>query len=168
MVVTEPTDRRLAEENRRLRRAMEELTLLNELALDIARAREVEELVHTLVRRSLKAVNAERAATAAAEGLEPYVYFRADEVVEVLNRTGGFPFPHIGDHRPDGWVHLDTHFADASGMGADDEPALSVRQLVALIEDRIAHHNAVGRVVGWAVIEAGQFQVRVGEFVRDA
>jgi class 3 adenylate cyclase len=50
----------LTEENQRLRRAMEELALLNELAVDVGRARDVERIVHTLVRRSLKAVGAEQ------------------------------------------------------------------------------------------------------------
>ena len=49
-----------AHENAQLRRAMRELTLLNELAVDVGKAQEVEEIVHVLVRRSLRAVGAEQ------------------------------------------------------------------------------------------------------------
>ena len=49
-----------AQENAQLRRAMRELTLLNELAVDVGKAQEVEEIVHVLVRRSLRAVGAEQ------------------------------------------------------------------------------------------------------------
>ena len=51
---------RIEEENRKLRRAMEELTLLNELAVDVGRARDLQHIVLTLVRRSLRAVSAEQ------------------------------------------------------------------------------------------------------------
>jgi len=110
---------------------------------------------------TIKAINLERAEAAAAEGLLPYVYFRIEDV-GVENH---FPFPYIGDHRPDGWELVDTHFADASGLGAPDEPALTVDQLLNLIRARITTHNHDGETVGWAVISAGQFQVYVGEFV---
>lgn len=43
-----------------LRRAVDELSLLNELAVAIGAARDVDEIIHTLVRRSLGAVGAEQ------------------------------------------------------------------------------------------------------------
>lgn len=106
---------------------------------------------------TIRRVNAERAEAAAAEGLEPFTYASPDEV------EPGFPFPHIGTHLPAGWRLAERHFADALGVGEDDEPALSVRQFVALLRERVAEH---GTDVGFAVIEAGQFQVWVGEFHR--
>jgi len=111
---------------------------------------------------TIRSYNREYAARAAQEGLEPFVYFDVDE----LHSEPGFPFPHIGDHRPEGWELVDRHFVDASGFGADDEPALSVGQFTRLVEDRI--ENTPGTFVGWAIIEAGQFQVWVGEFHRPA
>ncbi|MDX1419380.1 MAG: adenylate/guanylate cyclase domain-containing protein [Rubricoccaceae bacterium] len=53
-----PSATEVAEEIQRLRRAMAELTLLNELAVDVGRARDLENIVRTLVRRSLKVVRA--------------------------------------------------------------------------------------------------------------
>lgn len=110
---------------------------------------------------TIRAQNREMAARAAQEGLEPFVYFDVDE----LHASSGFPFPFIGDHRPEGWELVDEHFVDSSGFGADNEPALSVRQFVALVEDRI--ENTPGTAVGWAILSAGQFQVWVGEFHQD-
>ena len=106
---------------------------------------------------TIQARNREVAERAAAEGFEPFVYFDTHDV----DLTDNFPFPDLGDHRPDGWELVDTHFADATGLGQSWEPALTPEQLRALIKERIEES---GQTVGWAVIEAGQFQVYVGEF----
>jgi hypothetical protein len=105
----------------------------------------------------IKQINQERAREAASENLEPFVYYNVDEVSEMIP----FPFAHIGDYRPEGWLLVDRHFVDSSGFGADDEPAMSLPQFVALLEERVTERPGTG----WAVIEAGQFQVYVGEFV---
>jgi hypothetical protein len=111
---------------------------------------------------TIRQMNYEAARRAAEDGLEPFVYFDVDE----LHGSEGFPFPYIGDHRPEGWTLADQHFVDSTGLGDDNEPALSVRQFRALVEDRML--NTPDVVVGWAVIETGQFQVWVGEFHRPA
>lgn len=111
----------------------------------------------------IQEINSERAREAAQRDLKPFVYFSADEV----DQMSGFPFPHIGDYRPAGWDLVDTHFVDASGFGTEREPALTADQFRKVIRDSIREHAANRDLVGWAVIEAGQFQVRVGEFVRN-
>lgn len=108
---------------------------------------------------TIKRQNRERAERAARENLEPFVYFEPAEVAE----HNGFPFPHIGDHRPEGWELVDVHFVDATGLGTEREPALTVSTFADIVRRRIRESD---RTVGWAVIEAGQFQVRVGEFQR--
>jgi sigma-B regulation protein RsbU (phosphoserine phosphatase) len=50
----------LREENERLKRAVEELSVLNELARTIGASSNPEEIMQTIVRRSLRAVNAEQ------------------------------------------------------------------------------------------------------------
>ena len=50
----------LRRENERLRRAVEELSVLNELAAELGGARELEAVMQTVVRRSLRAVSAEQ------------------------------------------------------------------------------------------------------------
>ncbi len=50
----------LQRENERLRRAVNELSTLNELATDIGTARDLDEVIHTIVQRSLRAVGAEQ------------------------------------------------------------------------------------------------------------
>ena len=111
---------------------------------------------------AIKEQNREAAAIAAAEGRTPFVFFEREEVRD----TFPLPFPFLGDHRPEGWELIDEHFADSSGLGAADEPALSMGQLLNLIEEKIDEAHENGQQVGWAIIEAGQFQVYVGEFRR--
>jgi len=67
-----------------------------------------------------------------------------------------FPFPNLGDFCPDGWEEVDRFFCDSSGLGEPGEPALTTEQLKV--------HLKVG--MGYAVVEAGQFQVYIGEFQR--
>lgn len=109
--------------------------------------------------QQIRSMNAEAAERAAAEGKRPYVYFSVGDV-----EAGPFPFPYIGDLRPAGWELVDTHFVDSSGYGAPDEPALTAEQFADVIREVIENST---RQVGWAVIEAGQFQVYVGEFHRE-
>lgn len=78
------------------------------------------------------------------------------------------PFPHIGDHRPDDWELVDSHFVDSSGLGDEREPALTGEAFADLVHARIRRGTANGVVKGWAIIEAGEFQVYVGEFEKPA
>ena len=80
-------------------------------------------------------------------------------VMEV-NGFETFPFPFLGDYVPDGWEEVDRHFVDSSGYGYDNEPALTANQFRELVKSRIA----LDIDVGWAIVQAGQFQVYVGEF----
>ena len=64
--------------------------------------------------------------------------------------------PHIGDYRPKGWKLVDTLFVDSSGLGSEGEPAMTFSQFVA--------RSKLG--FGYAIIEAGQFQVRIAGFRR--
>ena len=61
----------LQRENERLRRAVSELSILNELATAIGTARDLDEVIHTIVQRSLRAVGA-------AQGLVTLVDEAAD------------------------------------------------------------------------------------------
>ena len=106
-------------------------------------------------------INRERAAEAAQEGMEPFVFF-SDEEIDQLP----FPIPAIGDHRPEGWEMVESHMVDSSGFGADNEPALTFRQFQSLIRQQIVEHAEQGKTVGWAIISEGQFQVFVGEFTK--
>jgi GAF domain-containing protein len=58
--VTNATLRTLQEENQRLKRAVEELSFLNELARAIGASTNLQEIMQTIIRRSLQAVQAEQ------------------------------------------------------------------------------------------------------------
>jgi len=55
-----PRIQALERENLQLRRAVEELSILNELSLAISSTRSTEEIIQTIIRRSIKAVHAEQ------------------------------------------------------------------------------------------------------------
>lgn len=133
----------------------------------------------------------ERAAReAACERRHPYVYWSEEEVV-----SDDFPFPFLGTYtaRADGWRRLRytalrdaghlldrkgfqrgpnesvALFADWSGWGEENEPALSPRQLSQAVRDIlvIARRSLPKSEIGFGIIEAGQFQVVIGVFRKD-
>ncbi len=67
--------------------------------------------------------------------------------------------PNIGSYRPKGWKLAEHQLVDKSGWGCEDEPALTVRGLLAWV-------RSMGPGNGYAIIEEGQFQVVVGRFER--
>ena len=50
----------LERENRQLHRAVEELSVLNELSIAISSSRGTDEVIRTIIRRSIKAISAEQ------------------------------------------------------------------------------------------------------------
>jgi hypothetical protein len=103
-------------------------------------------------------MSAEQAAMAAEANLTPYTVEQEDiDDWKSGARRLRFPFPNIGDYRPDGWELVETLFVDKSGFGSPSEPALTIEQLL----DRLV----AGK--GYAIIEEGQFQLYLGEFVRE-
>jgi len=97
----------------------------------------------------IRALSAERAREAAEEGMEPFIVWEDD-----LKAIPPFPFPFLGDYVPEGWKMVTEYFVDSSGFGEEGEGALTAEQFASKI--------VVGR--GYAVTEAGQFQVYVGEY----
>ena len=103
---------------------------------------------------TIQAESASAARKAAREGKYPWILWPEDVAAFQAGRNSGFHFPFIGDWRPRGWKLVETYFVDASGFGSEGEPALTIRQFA----------GKVKAGMGYAVIEAGQFQVYVGEF----
>jgi len=99
---------------------------------------------------TIKSMNAEAARK--AKGKQPFIIKSAEQI----DTFPPFPFPNFGDYRPKGWELVETYFVDSSGFGGDGEPALGARHFRSKLK--------IG--YGYAVIEAGQFQVYVGEFRR--
>lgn len=106
---------------------------------------------------TIRQMQAEAAESAAAEGKTPFVTWPED--LARIRVEGRFPFPFLGDYVPQGWTLQETYFVDATGMGLESEPALTVDQFLRVLEEFVGQ--------GWAITEAGQFQVYVGRFTRD-
>ena len=90
-----------------------------------------------------------QAAKAARLHQKPYMFEEEDR-----KHFPPFPFPNIGDYRPKGWKLESSLFVDKTGMGGDNEPALTVEKFIQVLKPGM----------GYAIIEEGQFQVVIGEF----
>ena len=92
----------LERENERLQRAVEELSILNDLATAIGAARDVQEIIQTIIRRSLRAVKAE-------QGVITLISEDADDPTRTLVRMRTNSAEQ-DSFRPDesllGWMHL--------------------------------------------------------------
>jgi hypothetical protein len=95
----------------------------------------------------------EQARRARGAGVKPMLLTPA--VLASIRRNGRFPFPNIGSYRPRGFKLVESYFVDKSGFGREDEPALTARGLLARLQ--------AGRF--YAIIEEGEFQCYVGEFI---
>ncbi len=89
------------------------------------------------------------------EGIEPLSVrgFNSESPNAFIRRI-----PFLGSYIPAGWVHpeeLDDLFVDSSGMGNENEPALTVSQFA----KKITEFQKSGENFGFGIAEAGQFQV---------
>ncbi len=65
--------------------------------------------------------------------------------------------PSIGNLSPKGFIRTNTYFVDSSGFGVSGELALTFNQIFSCIKpDRY-----------YAIIEAGQFQLYIGEYFKE-
>lgn len=101
----------------------------------------------------------EQAERAAREGRKPYVPWDEAEVAG-YGETRPVPFPNIGSYEPAGWALEEHQLVDKSGMGAENEPALTLAGLRQWVTSHL------GTSSGYAIIEEGGFQVVIGRFVK--
>ena len=105
---------------------------------------------------AIRNLSNKQAAKAARSKKVPYVPFDRGEI----ENYPPFPFPNIGSYIPKGWKELRRLFVDTSGLGSENEPALTTGQFK---EKLLELHNA-NDGYGYAIVEEGQFQVYVGVF----
>lgn len=97
---------------------------------------------------TIKAMNRTAMRKAKQDGKQPLVFNGNCEMLKKI--------PNLGDYRATkyGWKMDKVYFVDSSGMGRVGERALTFNQF--------CKKCVIGK--GYAIIEAGQFQVRIGEF----
>lgn len=102
-------------------------------------------------------LNNEAARKARRQHKEPHV-----PTLDDIDNYPPFPFPHLGPFVPPGWEQVEDAlwFADSSGWGRDDEPALSVRRL----KNELRQYIAENPTHGFGIVECGQFQCYVAAF----
>jgi len=108
----------------------------------------------------MRELQQEAAVQAAREHQTPFVVWPGDDL------RPPFPFPFLGTYVPERWRPLEGYsaLADATGLGADDEPALTPARLARWVEgilDEFPDHT-----VGFAITEVGPFQVVVQAFYK--
>jgi hypothetical protein len=109
---------------------------------------------------SLQAIQAESrkaARKAVKEHKLPFVFEQED--IDRIRATGDVydvQIPFLGDYVPKGWRRTERKelFVDASGFGLPNEPAMT--------QDMFIEALTAGK--GYAITEAGQFQVYVAEY----
>jgi phosphoserine phosphatase RsbU/P len=97
-----PLSDTLREENQRLKRAVEELSILNDLARAIGASLDSQEIMNTIIRRSLRAINAE-------QGVITLVDKQANDPMKTLVRAMVSSTEHEEFHLTQsllGWMHL--------------------------------------------------------------
>ena len=62
--------------------------------------------------------------------------------------------PFLANYIPEGFKIVNTFFVDSSGMGAENESALTFRQFLVKVK----------KGFGYGIKEAGQFQVYINEY----
>jgi len=105
---------------------------------------------------TIRKINHEAAVKAREASLEPTVL----ESEEQLEGWPPFPLPHLGDACADidgEEERVETLFVDSSGLGADDEPALSINQFKDQLKSLLEEHGPLKL----AIEDQGQFQVYI-------
>tara|TARA_Y100000310_G_scaffold85340_1_gene82189 strand:+ start:1111 stop:1461 length:351 start_codon:yes stop_codon:yes gene_type:complete len=108
---------------------------------------------------TIKAMNREAGEKAREQGLEPFHLEHESQ----LDLMPPFPFPNIGDKSAEvseQHEHIEDLFCDKGGWGADDEPALTIAQLVGKLRALLRENQETG--LRLAIIEEGQFQLYIG------
>jgi hypothetical protein len=90
----------------------------------------------------------------AAENKQPYVFFDESEI------KPPWKFPLLGSYEPNGWKLEDKLFCDRTGMGSEDEPALTTKQLI----EKLKAYQDKEELYGFGIIEVGPFQLYIGVF----
>lgn len=106
----------LKEENLRLRRAVEELSILNDLARVIGGSMNSQEIMQTIIHRSLRAVNAE-------QGVITLVDHAANQPMKTLVRSMVSSSDHSKFHLTEsmlGWMHLNKKPLMINDPATDD------------------------------------------------
>ena len=126
----------------------------------------------------IQELSRERGEVAAAEGLEPYICWDEDFSAWQARLDAGelprCPFPHLGDYVPDGWELLTDEdgrevslFTDSTGLGAEDEPALTIPAMFREVARLYGKYRDSDKVLGFGIGEVGQFQLYINVYCRD-
>lgn len=91
----------------------------------------------------------------------PWVFFNEDEITKETLRH----LPFLGYYVPEDWERHEEFFMDATDMGDEDGPAMTFRAILEKMKE-VQRENGK-RNPGWAIFEAGQFQVWIGLYYKE-
>lgn len=99
---------------------------------------------------TIRSMSDKASRAAARKNRKPYVPYDETEIKQLMPTD----LPFLGDHVPDDWEAVgEAKFCDSFGLGTDHEPANSVPQWRTWMQSQPG--------MGFAVVEAGQFQCYV-------
>ncbi len=107
---------------------------------------------------TIAALGRQQARRAARAKLLPLVVEEEDMPDDACLGTYLRHVPTFGAYRPKGWRLVERLFVDKTGLGAEDEPALTFGQLLRTV-------RRAGAGNGYAILDEGEFQADVGRFV---
>ena len=99
--------------------------------------------------KTMEIMEKEAGRKARKEEIEPLI-------AEYNGDEGIFKCPDLGNYKPRGWKKVQEFFVDSSGFGGKNEPALTINQFLKKVKEGF----------GYAITQAGQFQVYIGEYKR--
>jgi len=95
----------------------------------------------------INAINTEKTQEAKKAKLQPFIAEVDGDI-----RVNYCPF--LANYLPEGYEIVNTFFVDSSGLGRENELALTFKQFL----------TKVKRGFGYAIAEAGQFQLYINEY----
>jgi hypothetical protein len=103
---------------------------------------------------TIKELSRKAARQAAREHLIPLMVQAEDlDHIEIYIRH----IPNLGTYAPEGYVKVDEYFVDKTGLGYEDEPAMTFGAFCKRLKEN-------GPGYGYAITEEGQFQIYVGVY----
>jgi hypothetical protein len=105
---------------------------------------------------AIRYLNEKIAKRAKKAKLQPHVVTEAD-LEKAKKGKFTFSLPNLGYFKPKGWIKVNHYFVDKTGWGRPGELALTIEEFI----DKMIPGRA------YALIEEGEMQCYVGEFVRE-
>lgn len=112
--------------------------------------------------QTIRDIQRQYSVRAYAKGEQPYVPASASEIMAWHSTERERFIPFLGDYRPPGWTLLETVFVDMTGVGRENELAMTIPAFFDWAAKKFIEGKEAGYRIGFAVVERGQLQAYIG------